>query len=110
MTTFLFSYICLLFNILFNKFNVKIGTSKKKTQGPTQCLAIHGRSTQERPEVILDIDGEPIGPTDKIVTDINYFLGMIARNSTFCPLIYTNFKSLLNDKDNKTCIWTDVMV
>ena len=106
----MFSYLCLLFNILFNKFNVKIGTIKKKTRGPTQCLTIHGRSTQERPEVILDSDGEPIGPTDKIVTDLSYFLGTIARNSTFCPLIYTNFKALLNDKDNKARIWTYVMV
>jgi len=82
----------------------------KKTRGQTQCLAIHGRYTRERPEVILDIDGEPIAPTDKIVTDLSYFLGTIARNSSFCPLIYTNFKVLLNDKDNKACIWAYVMV
>jgi len=73
-------------------------------QGPTQCLAIHGRSTQEHPKVILDIDGEPIGPTNKIVTDLSYFLGTITRNSSFCPLIYPNFKVLLNDKDNKATI------
>jgi len=33
-----FSYLCLLYNISFNEFNVKIGTSKKKAQGQTQCL------------------------------------------------------------------------
>jgi len=90
--------------------NVKIGTKKKRTRGPTQCLAIHGRSMQDRPEVVLDADGEPIGPTDKIVTDLSYFLGTIARNSTFCPLIYTSFKALLKDKDNKAHIWTYVLV
>jgi len=58
----------------------------------------------------LDIDGEPIGPTDKIVTDLSYFLGMIARNSTFCPLVYTNFKALLKDKEKKDRIWSYVTV
>ncbi|XP_027942504.1 uncharacterized protein LOC114196152 [Vigna unguiculata] len=89
--------------------NEKEGTKKKRTRGPTQCLAIHGRSMQDRPEVVLDADGEPIGPTDKIVTDLSYFLGTIARNSTFCPLIYTSFKALLKDKDNKAHIWTYVL-
>ena len=48
MDNILFSYLSS-FYILFNKFNVKIGTSKKKMRGPIQCLAIHGRYTQERP-------------------------------------------------------------
>ena len=65
---------------------------------------------QNRPEVVLDADGEPIGLIDKIVTDLSYFLGTIARNSTFCPLIYTSFKALLKDKDNKAHIWTYVLV
>ncbi|XP_027933320.1 uncharacterized protein LOC114188858 [Vigna unguiculata] len=89
--------------------NEKEGTKKKRTRGPTQCLAIHGRSMQDRPEVVLDADGEPIGLIDKIVTDLSYFLGTIARNSTFCPLIYTSFKALLKDKDNKAHIWTYVL-
>ncbi|XP_027912731.1 uncharacterized protein LOC114188556 [Vigna unguiculata] len=89
--------------------NEKEGTKKKRTRGPTQCLAIHGRSMQDRPEVVLDADGEPIGPIDKIVTDLSYFLGTIARNSTFCPLVYTSFKALLKDKDNKAHIWTYVL-
>ncbi|XP_068477352.1 uncharacterized protein [Phaseolus vulgaris] len=64
-------------------------------------------SGNERPEVILDEHGEPVGPNDKVVSDLSYFLGTIARNSDFCPLIYTNFKALL--KDYKDRIWKYVM-
>jgi len=56
----------------------------------------------------LDKDGEPIGPSDKMVSDLNYFLGTIARNADFCPLIYTNFKALV--KDYKEHIWKYVQV
>lgn len=80
------------FYLLLHNFYVNIGASKKRTRGPTQCLSIHARPTQDRQEIILDDYGEPIGPTDKIVSDLSYFLGTIARNSEFCPLIYTNFK------------------
>ncbi|OIV97025.1 hypothetical protein TanjilG_19572 [Lupinus angustifolius] len=79
------------------------GTRKKRTRGPTQCLKIHLRSMEEREEVILDNDGEPIGPNDKTVSDLSLFLGTIARNAGFCPLIYTNFKALL--KNHKEDMW-----
>ena len=49
---------------------------------------------EERVEVILDDQGEPIGPNDKIVSDLSLFLATIARNSDFCPLIYTNWKAI----------------
>ncbi|KAJ1410150.1 putative transposase, Ptta/En/Spm, plant [Sesbania bispinosa] len=79
------------------------GTSKKRTRGPIKCLKIHSRPTKDREEVILDNDGEPIGPNDKVVSEFSYFLGTIARNSDFCPLIYTNFKALL--ENHKEDIW-----
>lgn len=79
------------------------GTSKKRTRGPTQCMKIHSRSVQDREEVVLDDDGEPIGPSDKTVSDLSYFLGTIARNGDFCPLIYTNFKVLMKNHSND--IW-----
>ena len=91
--------IFLVFYLMLHKFYVKIGTAKKRTRGPTQCIKIHSRPFKDREEVILDDDGEPIGPNDHIVSDLSYFLGTIARNADFCPLIYTNFKALV--KDNK---------
>ncbi|KAJ1387278.1 hypothetical protein SESBI_40100 [Sesbania bispinosa] len=84
-------------------FNVNIGSTKKRTWGLTSCIKIHSRPTKDREEVILDNDGEPIGPNDKIVSDVSYFLGTLARNVEFCPLIYTNFKALL--KNHKEEIW-----
>lgn len=66
----------------------------KKTRGKTQCLNIHARSLENREEIILDDEGEPIGPTDKVVSNLSYFLGTLARNSDCCPLIYTNWKAI----------------
>ncbi|KAJ1435169.1 putative transposase, Ptta/En/Spm, plant [Sesbania bispinosa] len=81
----------------------KVGTSKKRTRGPTRCLKIHARSIEERQEVTLDEGGEPIGPNDKVVSDLSYFLGTVARNGNFCPLIYTSFKALT--KEERERIW-----
>jgi len=47
----------------------------------------------------MDEHEEPVGPNDKVLSDLKLFSGTIARNLDFCPLIYTNFKALL--KDNK---------
>ncbi|XP_045787099.1 uncharacterized protein LOC123882304 [Trifolium pratense] len=66
-------------------------TTKKRTRGPTLCLKIYARSLKQREEVTLDDDGDVIGPDDKTVAEFANFLGSIARNSDFCPLIYTNF-------------------
>ncbi|KAF7821219.1 putative transposase [Senna tora] len=55
------------------------------------------RSIEEREEVILNDDGQPIGPREKTVKDLSLFLGTMARNSTFCPLTYTNWKALPSD-------------
>jgi len=89
----LFFYFIYFFNLA--KFNVKIGTSNKRTRGPTTCLQIHVRNTEDRLEVILDKDEEPVGPNDRVLFDLSYFLGTLARNSYFYPLICTNFKALL---------------
>ncbi|XP_057449367.1 uncharacterized protein LOC130740706 [Lotus japonicus] len=79
------------------------GTSKRRTRGPTLCLNIHARNHNDRQEVVLDEYGEPIGPDGQTVSDLSHFLGTIARNANFCPLIYTNFKALV--KDNEELIW-----
>jgi hypothetical protein len=82
-------------------FDVKTGATKKKTRGPTRCLEIYAREYSQ--DVTLDNEGEIIGPDDKTVIDVGNFLGTIARNSTLCPLIHTNFKDLLKEKeDNNT--------
>ncbi|XP_058744688.1 uncharacterized protein LOC131617414 [Vicia villosa] len=76
------------------------GTTKKRTRGPTRCLKIYARPVKDRQEVTLDDFGEAVGPDNQTVTGLAYFLGTIARNADFCPLIYTNFKKLLKDETN----------
>ena len=78
----------------------------KKTRGPTQCLKIHARQLEDREQITLDSEGEAIGPTDEAVNNLSKFLGTVARNSDFCPLIYTNWKGI---KD-KEAIWEYVQV
>ncbi|KAF7808184.1 putative transposase [Senna tora] len=72
-----------------NNGDIRKGTSKKRTRGQTSWKNIHARSVEEREEVILNDDGQPIGPREKTVKDLSLFLGTMARNSTFCPLTYT---------------------
>ncbi|KAF7814871.1 hypothetical protein G2W53_028840 [Senna tora] len=52
---------------------------------------------EEREEVILNDDGQPIGPREKTVKDLSLFLGTMARNSTFCPFTYNNWKAMPSD-------------
>ncbi|KAF7835309.1 hypothetical protein G2W53_010168 [Senna tora] len=80
-----------------NNGDITKGTSKKRTRGQTSCKNIHARSFEEREEVILNDDGQPIGPREKTVKDLSLFLGTMARNSTFCPLTYTNWKAMPSD-------------
>ncbi|KAF7841754.1 putative transposase, Ptta/En/Spm, plant [Senna tora] len=86
-----------------NDGDIRKGTAKKRTRGQTSCKKIHDRSIEEREEVILNDQGQPIGPREKTVKDLSLFLGTLARNSTFCPLIYTNWKAI--PCDTKEHMW-----
>ncbi|CAI8614638.1 unnamed protein product [Vicia faba] len=78
-------------------------TSLRKTRGKTLCKKIHARTLEERVEVTFNEDFQPIGPSEKVVSDLSLFLGTLARNSTFCPLRYTNWSGMPDD--NKNCFW-----
>ncbi|QCE11752.1 putative transposase [Vigna unguiculata] len=80
--------------------NEKEGTKKKRTRGPTQCLAIHGRSMQDRPKVVLDADGEPIGPTDKIVTGEKFNISDKGEKVVFTRIndAWRRYKSFIKKK------------
>ncbi|KAF7821364.1 putative transposase [Senna tora] len=80
-----------------NNGDIAKGKSKKRTRGQTSCKNVHARSVEEREEVILNDDGQPIGSREKTVNDLSLFLGRMARNSTFCPLTYTNWKAMPSD-------------
>lgn len=84
----------------------QLGTSKKKARGKTMCYRIHGRSLEERQEIIFNSEAQPVGPNEKAVSDLSQFLGTVARNSDWCPLIYTNWKAVPNKDD----IWKYINV
>lgn len=58
------------------------------------CNNIHARTLEEREEVTFNDDGQPIGPTNKAVSNLSLFLGTLARKATFCPLTYTNWTNV----------------
>ncbi|OIT34100.1 hypothetical protein A4A49_17314 [Nicotiana attenuata] len=79
------------------------GTSeKKRVRGQTTCKNIHARSFEEREEVTFD-KGQAVGPTDKRVSDLTNFLGAIARNPKFIPLVHTSWHVV--SKDIKQRMW-----
>ncbi|OIT37790.1 hypothetical protein A4A49_64027 [Nicotiana attenuata] len=79
------------------------GTSEKKRfRGQTTCRNIHARSFEEREEVTFD-KGQAVRPTDKRVSDLTNFLGTIARNPRFIPLVHTSWHAV--SKDIKQRMW-----
>lgn len=88
----------------------KIGASKKRTRGKTKCSKIHARTMDDREEVTFNDDGQPIGPTNGAVSDLSLFLGTLARNSTFCPLIYTSWIEMPDDNIGRVWTYTNVCI
>jgi len=87
---------------------INLGTSeKKRVRGKTTCKNIHARSFEEREEVTFD-KGQAVGPTDKRVSDLTNFLGTIARNPRFIPLVHTSWHAV--SKDIKQRMWEYVNV
>jgi hypothetical protein len=69
---------------------------------------VHARDPEERKVITFDDMGEPIGPTNEAVAEFSSFIGTIARNATYCPLIYTTFKAFTADE--KKAMWKFVNV
>lgn len=67
---------------------------KKKHRGPTKLVEAHARIMHERPVVVLNALGQPIGPTKKISNEYSRFLGTVARNPEYAPLNNCEWSSL----------------
>ncbi|KAL2900970.1 Solute carrier family 12 member 7 [Bienertia sinuspersici] len=81
---------------------------KKKGRGPTKLPHVHARKMNERPVMILNSHGQPIGPTKKLVSEYSLFLGTLARNPEFLPLNYCDWPNIPDhDKDK---VWEYVQV
>ncbi|KAK8958457.1 hypothetical protein KSP40_PGU010096 [Platanthera guangdongensis] len=89
---------------------MKLGARIKRTRGETMCKNIHARTLEERIEVTLNEHGQPIGPTDRAVSDLSLFLGTLARNSAFCPLLYTSWASMPDENLERVWNYTKVNI
>ncbi|KAH0765151.1 hypothetical protein KY285_001022 [Solanum tuberosum] len=71
--------------------------TQKEKRGSTVMQSVHGR--QERKLVVLNRYNQPIGPTNAVVTELESFLGTLARNAMLCPLNIHNWKNMDTKKD-----------
>uniref|UniRef100_A0A803MJS2 Uncharacterized protein n=3 Tax=Chenopodium quinoa TaxID=63459 RepID=A0A803MJS2_CHEQI len=72
----------------------ELSSKRKKHRGRTMLHRVHARSREERPVIVLNSLGQPVGPTKEIVQEFKFFLGTVARDSELAPLNYRNFPSL----------------
>jgi hypothetical protein len=91
--------------------NIYLGLEISKTnkRGPTMLHLVHTRKVDEREVIICNEFGQPVGPVTKekdIVGKFSRFLGTIARNHTYAPLIHTSWKKV----PHKDKIWEYVLV
>ncbi|KAL2928295.1 hypothetical protein RDABS01_007668 [Bienertia sinuspersici] len=81
-----------------NETNKENDDNKKPTRGPTMCYKIHGRSEEERLEIILNEHGQPIGLDNNTLNEFSSILGTIARKANLLPLTVKNWPIFKNDK------------
>ncbi|CAH9095149.1 unnamed protein product [Cuscuta epithymum] len=84
-----------------------INQSKFMTTGPTVMAEVHNRKIEERPIIILNEVGQPIGPTPDLVREFSRFLGTVARDSELTPLNYVTWHNV--PQHNLDNIWDYVM-
>uniref|UniRef100_A0A803MJ91 Uncharacterized protein n=1 Tax=Chenopodium quinoa TaxID=63459 RepID=A0A803MJ91_CHEQI len=56
----------------------ELASKTKKLRGPTMLPKVHARTREERPAIVLNKFGQPVGPTKEIVTEFKFFLGTVA--------------------------------
>ncbi|XP_019223798.1 PREDICTED: uncharacterized protein LOC109205542, partial [Nicotiana attenuata] len=72
-------------------------SAEKRKRGKTLMPSVHGR--KERKLIVVNENNQPIGPTDDVVAELGSFLGTLARNAAFCPLIVFNWRKLQTKED-----------
>uniref|UniRef100_A0A803N598 Uncharacterized protein n=1 Tax=Chenopodium quinoa TaxID=63459 RepID=A0A803N598_CHEQI len=78
----------------FRREETEKASKSKRHRGPTMLPKVHARTREERPTIVLNLFGLPVGPTKEIVQEFKLFLGTVARDSEHAPLNYINFTSL----------------
>ncbi|KAD5802724.1 hypothetical protein E3N88_14084 [Mikania micrantha] len=86
----------------------KTAISESKKRGPTMLHLVHTRKVDDREVIICNEFGQPVGPVTKekdVVGRFSRFLGTIARNHSYAPLIYNSWHKV----PHKYKIWEYVL-
>ncbi|KAL8230183.1 hypothetical protein R6Q59_000468 [Mikania micrantha] len=86
----------------------KTANSESKKRGPTMLHLVHTRKVDDREVIICNEFGQPVGPVTKekdVVGRFSRFLGTIARNHSYAPLIYNSWHKV----PHKYKIWEYVL-
>ncbi|KAL8237730.1 hypothetical protein R6Q59_018811, partial [Mikania micrantha] len=79
---------------------------ESKKRGPTMLHVVHTSKVDDREIIICNEFGQPVGPvTNEIVGRFSRFLGTIARNHSYVPLIHSSWHKV----PHKDKIWEYVL-
>ncbi|KAD2804052.1 hypothetical protein E3N88_37429 [Mikania micrantha] len=84
------------------------GISQSKKRGPTMLHVVHTRKVDDREVIICNEFGQPVGPVTNekdVVERFSRFLGTIARNHSYAPLIHSSWHKV----PHKDKIWDYVL-
>ena len=70
----------------------------KRHTGPTLLSDVHARKFEDRIPIFCNEHGQSIGPIKKACDEFGKFLGTVAHEHSWAPLIYTDWRKVL-DKD-----------
>ena len=78
----------------------------KRHRGPTLLSDVHAHKLEDRVPVFCNEHGQPIGPTEKACDEFSKFLGTVAHEHSWAPLIHTDWRKV----PNKDKMWEYVNV
>ncbi|KAG5590661.1 hypothetical protein H5410_041175 [Solanum commersonii] len=77
--------------------NEQYSSTKKRQRGQIKMLSVHGR--HDRKLIVPNKAGQPVGPSNDVMIELNGFLGTLVRNAILCPLDIKIWKLLDTKKD-----------
>ena len=61
----------------------------RKPRGPTKMIKVHARTAENKVVITLNEDHQPVSDNQKILTELNNFVGTLARDNV--SLTYVNW-------------------
>ncbi|KAD6453727.1 hypothetical protein E3N88_08433 [Mikania micrantha] len=91
-----------------SKLEKEIEFPESKKRGPTMLHVVHMRKVDDREMIICNEFGQPVGPVTNekdVVGRFSRFLGTIARNHSYAPLIHSSWHKV----PHKDKIWEYIL-